>query len=88
MQVTIIVTQSKSIGWDRRIVKVEIGENCPVCGGPRGEPYPYNFHEDGEWLTVDRWDNTCGHVDHYQDVYKEAQERLTSGTENWLLPTL
>ncbi|WP_406168989.1 hypothetical protein [Streptomyces sp. NBC_00996] len=48
---------------------------CPVCGGPRGvdslrsEQLP----EDGEWYTVSRWENPCGHVDLYADVLREAR---------------
>lgn len=59
------------------IRRVEISTACPTCGGKRGEPYNHNFHEDGEWLSVDRWDNPCGHTDMYCAVLAEA--RAVSG---------
>lgn len=46
---------------------------CPQCGGPRGEPRPHNFSEDGAWYVCDRWDNPCGHIDHYHDVIREVE---------------
>lgn len=46
---------------------------CPVCGGPRGEPYNYNFCEDGSWYSCDRWENPCGHIDRYADVLARLQ---------------
>jgi hypothetical protein len=54
-------------------VTIEISDNCPVCGGKRGNPYGYNFYEDGGWYWCNRWDNPCGHIDHYDDCLKEAQ---------------
>jgi hypothetical protein len=59
-------------GWTYYPVEVEISKTCPVCGGPRGEPGWYNFCEDGEWYSVNTWQNPCGHVDHYADVLIEA----------------
>lgn len=56
-------------------VSVEIADTCPVCGGPRGEPYPYRFCEDADWLTVDQWKNPCHHIDTYEAVYREAMAR-------------
>lgn len=63
----------ESGSWVGYPVTIEIGNNCPVCGGPRGKPYSYNFCEDGEWFTVDRWENPCGHIDKYGDCIREAQ---------------
>lgn len=57
-----------------KIRKVTISAYCPECGGRRGEPRNHNFHEDGEWLSVDKWENPCGHVDLYAHVLAEAQE--------------
>lgn len=65
------------------IRRVTISRRCPVCGGERGTPYNHNFHEDGEWLSCDRWDNPCGHEDRYDAVLAEAAatERAdTTGT--------
>ncbi|MFG3510197.1 hypothetical protein ACGF5F_32395 [Streptomyces sp. NPDC047821] len=54
---------------------VTIAATCPQCGGPRGTDTVrnHNFHEDGEWLSVDRWTNPCGHVDMYSAVLREAR---------------
>jgi hypothetical protein len=52
---------------------------CPVCHGPRGIPKEHRFHEDGHWLTCDRWDNPCGHLDLYTAVLAEARERHPAG---------
>ena len=59
-------------GWTYFPVTVEISNKCQVCGGERGHPRPYHFCEDGEWMTVDIWDNPCGHKDFYPDILKEA----------------
>jgi hypothetical protein len=50
---------------------VSIAAVCPVCGGPRGEPRLERYHEDGDWYSVSRWENPCGHVDKYTDVLAE-----------------
>lgn len=61
-------------GWTYYPMTVEIPDQCPKCGGKRGETRPYNFHEDGQWFTVDQWDNPCGHLDKYKDVYFESRQ--------------
>lgn len=61
-------------GWACYPKTIEISNKCPVCGELRGNPYAYNFCEDGEWFTVDKWDNPCGHIDKYADVILEAEE--------------
>lgn len=57
------------------IVTVTVRALCPRCGGPRGFDTiaPHRFHEDGDWYTVDRWQNRCGHVDSYCAVLREAR---------------
>jgi hypothetical protein len=52
---------------------IEINDNCPVCGKPRGKPSGYNFWEDGSWHWCNIWNNPCGHIDYYADVIKEAE---------------
>jgi hypothetical protein len=54
---------------------VTISDRCATCGGPRGEVYTHNFHEDGGWYYVDRWNNPCGHIDTYTAVLAEADRR-------------
>lgn len=51
---------------------VTIAAVCPTCGGPRGVPYNHNFADDGAYLSCDRWDNPCGHIDYYNQVLIEA----------------
>ncbi|QKW07012.1 hypothetical protein HUT18_11955 [Streptomyces sp. NA04227] len=50
---------------------IVLSAECPRCGGPRGSAVPQRFHEDGDWYTVDKWDNPCGHVDTYTSVLAE-----------------
>jgi hypothetical protein len=59
---------------------VAIARRCPTCGGPRGHAYPFRFPEDGEWFTVDRWDNPCGHLDLYTSVLAEVAVTATAET--------
>lgn len=61
-------------GWTYYPMRVNISDNCPVCGGKRGQPKPHHFCEDGEWFTVDKWENDCGHIDKYKDCYFESKE--------------
>jgi len=61
-------------GWTYYPMRIRIGSKCPVCNGLRGKPYEYRFCDDGEWFTVDKWDNPCGHLDKYGDVYKESKK--------------
>lgn len=68
-------------GLGRIIVRtITIGSRCPAiteegtsCGALRGKPYGHNFHSDGEWANVDRWENPCGHIDYYPLVIQESK---------------
>lgn len=71
MTVRVADRRSSPVGH-ATIRTVTILAECPRCGGKRGEPYNHNFHDDGEWLSCDRWTNPCGHTDMYTDVLKEA----------------
>lgn len=77
MKVTIFYRNNfKSVGgdgWTYHPLTIEISDLCPVCRCKRGIPYPYRFCEDGEWFTVDKWDNPCTHIDKYCDVYDESK---------------
>jgi hypothetical protein len=77
MQVTIMYRNHwfGGDGWTCYPMTVTITQTCPVCGGPRGEPYPYRFYECGEWRTAHKWDNPCGHVDKYAAVLRESGYR-------------
>jgi hypothetical protein len=77
MKVTVQDRAAERRAWGHGLYRpvlrtVEIADTCPECGGPRGEPRSKRQHEDGEWYSVDVWDNPCGHVDAYVDVIKEA----------------
>lgn len=61
-------------GWRFYPITIEIGVNCPVCGGKRGEPKKHRFKECGEWFTVDTWVNPCGHIDDYKSCINEAEQ--------------
>jgi hypothetical protein len=39
-------------GWTHYPMTIEIADNCPVCGGKRGQSYNHHLHEDGDWLDV------------------------------------
>lgn len=57
------------------VQEVTISTSCPRCGAQRGRPRPLRFHEDGEWITCDVWNNPCGHIDHYTRVIEEAKDQ-------------
>ncbi len=65
-------------GWEFYPETIEIADNCPVCGQRRGTPYEYSFCEDGEWFSVDKWDNPCGHLDFYGECLTEARHIVAS----------
>ena len=60
-------------GWKFYPKTIEIDDYCQECGEKRGKPYAHTFHECGEWYGVNRWDNPCGHIDTYKDVWHESQ---------------
>lgn len=68
------VTIIERHGWIRRIVRVTVPWTCLECGEPRGEPYNLNMAEDGDYFSVDVWDNPCGHIDKYNDVLAELRK--------------
>lgn len=51
---------------------VVLAWNCPVCGGPRGEPVESISYDGSRRLACDGWRNPCGHVDKYSAVRAEA----------------
>lgn len=67
-------------GWTFYPITVEISDYCPKCGGARGTPKGYNFYEDGETYHVDIWDNPCGHIDKYRDIYNNEIPELKNKT--------
>lgn len=46
---------------------------CPICGGPRGEPFEGLSYDGSLRMTVHRWENPCGHIDAYSDIREEAR---------------
>lgn len=76
MELTIMYrnTYNGGDGWTYYPLTVKVGDKCLHCGGQRATPYAFTFCEDGEWLTVDRWNNECGHLETYREVYTEWLE--------------
>lgn len=56
-------------------ITVTISDYCPKCGKKRGiDTIHKGFSYDGSRrLSVDCWDNTCGHVDKYSKVREEVK---------------
>jgi hypothetical protein len=63
-------------GWTFYPVTVDIKDTCPICGGKRGKPKENRYYECGQSYYLHNWDNPCGHVDMYKDVYIEAKHLL------------
>lgn len=74
MQVTIFYRNSfiGGDGWTYYPLRLEIGDRCPKCGGPRGKVHHALVIEGGEFFLVDGWENPCGHVDLYKDCFFES----------------
>ncbi len=50
---------------------IEISDNCPVCGGKRGETFETLSFDGSRRLGVSGWHNPCGHIDLYSKVREE-----------------
>ena len=61
-------------GEYRRVIEVEISDNCPKCGGARGKPEVGYTYDGSIRIIVDIWENPCGHIDKYEDVWKEVKQ--------------
>ena len=59
--------------------RVELLWTCPVCGGPRGEPYDSTVDDEGAPAGVQCWENSCGHVDSDVAVVVEAERLSRAG---------
>ena len=59
-------------------ITVELNWVCPKCGQPRGEVKKGLSYDGSMRLSVNTWENPCGHIDKYSDVRNEAaqQEQL------------
>jgi hypothetical protein len=76
-------------GYEGNLMTIEISDQCPVCGGPRGEKRWRGLSYDGSRrLAVECWENACGHVDGYGAVRVEyfkgliAKDREGSNEDN------
>lgn len=60
-------------GCPLAVIKIEISNFCPKCGGPRGVGtiHSVRSYDGSRWLECDGWTNPCGHVDKYNDVREE-----------------
>lgn len=54
-------------------VSVRLKWTCPICGKPRGIIKRVKSYDGSLWMNCDGWDNPCGHVDSYTDVFLEAR---------------
>ena len=57
---------------------IEISAVCPVCGGARGATRPALSYDGSRRLSVDCWDNPCGHVDKYHLVRAEYRASVVA----------
>ena len=78
MIVTVVARAGMSAEWGHGpfrvlLATVEISDQCPACGGPRGDPHWRNFYEDGVSYSAQCWENPCGHVDRYADVILDGR---------------
>lgn len=55
-------------------IDVRLRWRCPICGKPRGKITRGRSYDGSLCLDVDTWVNSCGHVDKYVDVRREASE--------------
>jgi hypothetical protein len=53
---------------------VTIKDTCPICGQQRGQSTQGTSYDGSRRLSVDTWENPCGHVDKYSAVREEAAE--------------
>ena len=80
MRVKVIDREAMKREWESpglfRVItrEVVINDNCPVCNEPRGLPVRRSFYEGGNSYSVDCWVNSCGHIDMYDDVLREATQ--------------
>ena len=53
-------------------ITIGISEYCPICGKQRGKAFntEYSIYDN---TIVDKWVNHCGHVDTYEELYKESE---------------
>lgn len=54
-------------------IEVELVWVCPVCGGPRGEPFETISYDGSLRLHCHGWNNPCDHIDKYVDCVAEAK---------------
>ncbi len=74
-------------GYEYPVIQtIAISAFCPKDGQRRGEPYDYRFPEDGDWLTCDKWDNPCGHVDTYGALLAERRSIVDANGTQVALP--
>ena len=61
-------------------VTVEIQDTCPKCGAKRGIKQWKGLSYDGSLrLSVDLWENECGHIDKYSEIREEvAKQKLAT----------
>ena len=66
------------------LATVIISDFCPKCGKRRGPIHDGTAYDGSERKYVDVWENPCGHVDYYGDVYREAQSNGLNEDNPWM----
>lgn len=68
-------------------VTVKLRWVCPQCGKPRGEVIPAWRYDGSQRVRVDKWLNSCNHIDYYEDVREEARTNGLNRVSEWT-PTI
>lgn len=56
------------------VIKVKLSFECPKCKALRAiNMYQFKTIDNGKILFVDGWDNTCKHIDTYEEIRKEGK---------------
>ncbi|GAB3975674.1 hypothetical protein GCM10028806_33760 [Spirosoma terrae] len=78
----IVNIPDRSVTEGVKVSRFEIGNTCPVCGGPRGlNRWQVNHYDGKQVLLVDIWTNPCGHVDLQSSARQEAAQILKEQEE-------
>lgn len=80
-----IPSKQEHAGLPMNVVTLEISDNCPECGEPRGKVFTTLSYDGSRRLGVNGWRNKCGHVDRYDKVrdegkkvgYREPEQNVT-----------
>mgnify|MGYP001160957311 FL=1 len=69
MKVTVPIWEGDEL---QGVSRLQINDNCPVCGAKRGKLHSVRVHRPGASFWVEQWVNPCGHRDKLEDVLAEG----------------